>query len=264
MVRLDPSVFYRDFSAASPVTTASQHLSAAATRLALSVVYAIAELPAAIFDQFRQLLTPETLWGLCLVVAAWLLATVIGGPIGVAINGLLAAYGLYELWPVVKEVGRDLWAWLRGAYYADNEGALIEAGQHFAAALAKGGLTTLEAIVTHRAFRGAAQKIRERYPTPEWLRKTYEEQQRKRSESESPKDDAARRTDAESKRRADESKRRNRVEDTVSGAAAAVLVPAGRGAGGAIEGLVVGGVAVVAVLAVVAGSAAMRKKGRAD
>jgi hypothetical protein len=146
MVRLDESVFYRDFSAASPVTTASQHLSAAATRLALSVVYAIGVLPAAIWDQFRQLLTPETLWGLCLVVAAWLLATVIGGPIGVAINGLLAAYGLYELWPVVKEVGRDLWAWLRGAYYADTEDELKQAGQHFAAALAKGGLTALEAI----------------------------------------------------------------------------------------------------------------------
>jgi hypothetical protein len=150
------------------------------------------------------------------------------------------------------------------------------AGQHFAAALAKGGLTALEAIVTHRAFRGATQKIRERYPTPEWLRKTYEEQQRKRSEGASQKEDAARRradessqrddaarqADVESKRRAEESRRRNRVEDTVSGAASAVLVPAGQGAGGAIEGLVVGGVAAVAVLAVLAGSAALRKKGR--
>ena len=35
---LDPFVFYRDFSVESPITTGAQHLSAAATRLALSIV----------------------------------------------------------------------------------------------------------------------------------------------------------------------------------------------------------------------------------
>ena len=115
---LDPFVFYRDFSVESPITTGAQHLSAAATRLALSIVYSITELPDAIWQQFKELLNPDTLWGLALVVAAWLIATIIGGPIGAAINGLLAAYGLYELWPVVKAVVGDLWAWLRSAYYA--------------------------------------------------------------------------------------------------------------------------------------------------
>ena len=115
MATLDPSVFYRDFAADSPITSGAQHLSAAATRLAFSIVYSITELPDAIWQQFKELLTPDTLWGLALVVAAWLIATIIGGPIGAAINGLLAAYGLYELWPVVKAVVGDLWAWLRSA-----------------------------------------------------------------------------------------------------------------------------------------------------
>ena len=246
MATLDPSVFYRDFAADSPITSGAQHLSAAATRLAFSIVYSITELPDAIWQQFKELLTPDTLWGLALVVAAWLIATIIGGPIGAAINGLLAAYGLYELWPVVKAVVGDLWAWLRTAYYADSEDELHASGKHFADALAKGGITTLEAIVTHRVFHGAAKKIRERFPTPEWLRKSYAEQETKRS---------SRKVDEEAKRR------RRTTEETLSSAATSVLVPAGHGAGDAIGGIVVGGVVVAAMLAVVVGAAAMSPKG---
>jgi hypothetical protein len=247
MATLDPSVFYRDFAADSPITTGAQHLSAAATRLAFSVVYAITELPEAIWQEFKQLLSADTLWGLCLVVAAWLVATIIGGPIGAAINGLLAAYGLYELWPVVKAVVGDLWAWLRTAYYASTEDELHASGKHFADALAKGGITTLEAIVTHRVFHGTAKKIRERFPTPEWLRKSYAEQETKRS---------SRRTEEETRRK------RRTIEETLSGAATTVMVPAGRGAGDAMDGIVVGGVVVAAMLAVVVGAAAMSPKGR--
>ena len=246
MATLDPSVFYRDFSADSPITTGAQHLSAAATRLAFSTVYAITELPEAAWQEFKQLLSPDTLWGLCLVVAAWLVATIIGGPIGAAINGLLAAYGLYELWPVVKAVVGDLWAWLRSAYYAESEDELHASGKHFADALAKGGITTLEAIVTHRVFHGAAKKIRERFPTPEWLRRGYAEQETKRS---------SRRVDEETRRK------RRPIEETLSGAASTVLVPAGRGAGDELGGIVIGGVTFAAMLAVLAGAVAVSRSG---
>lgn len=243
---LDPFVFYRDFSVESPITTGAQHLSAAATRLAFSIVYSITELPDAIWQQFKELLSPDTLWGLALVVAAWLIATIIGGPIGAAINGLLAAYGLYELWPVVKAVVGDLWAWLRTAYYAETEAELHEAAKHFAEALAKGGITTLEAIVTHRVFHGAANKIRERFPTPDWLRRGYAEQETKRS---------SRRVDEETRRK------RRPIEETLSGAASTVLVPAGRGAGDELGGIVIGGVTVAAMLAVLAGAVAVSRSG---
>lgn len=244
--KLDPFVFYREFSADSPITTGAQHLSAAATRLSFSIVYAITELPEAIWLEFKQLLTPDTLWGLAIVVAAWLLATIIGGPIGAAINGVLLAYGLYELWPVVKAVAGDLWAWLRTAYYAETEEDLHKAARYFAEALAKGGITTLEAIVTHRVFHGAAKKIRERWPTPDWLRRSYAEQEAKRS---------SRRPEEETRRR------RQAVEEALSSGASTVLVPAGRGAGDAVGGLIIGGVAVVAVLGAVAGAVALSRKG---
>ena len=243
---LDPFVFYRGFTADSPVTTGAQHLSAAATRLALSIVYAIAELPEAVWTEFKQLLSPDTLWGLAMVVAAWLLATIIGGPIGAGVNGVLVAYGLYELWPVVKAVAGDLWAWLRTAYYAETEDELHKSALYFADALAKGGLTTLEAIVTHRVFHGAAKRIRERWPTPDWLRQRYAEQETNRS----------RRSAEEESRR-----RRKAMEESLSGAASTVIVPSGRGAGDAIGGLVIGGVAVVAVLGAVAGGVLMSRKG---
>lgn len=246
MAKLDPFVFYRGFSADSPITTGAQHLSAAATRLSFSIVYSIAELPEAVWLEFKQLLTPDTLWGLAIVVAAWLIATIIGGPIGAAINGVLVAYGLYELWPVVKAVAGDLWAWLRTAYYAETEEELHKSARYFADALAKGGITTLEAIVTHRVFHGAAKKIRERWPTPDWLRQRYAEQETKRS---------TRNAEEESRRR------RKPVEESLSRAASTVIVPAGRGAGDAVGGLIIGGVAVVAVLGAVAGAVALSKKG---
>lgn len=246
MAQLDSSVFYRDFSADSPVTTGAQHLSAAATRLAYSIVYSIDELPEAIWQEFKQLLAPDALWGLVIVVAAWIIATIIGGPIGAAINGLLVAYGLYELWPVVKAVAGDLWAWARTAYFATTEAELHKAGGYFAEALAKGGITTLEAIVTHRVFRGAAKKMRERWPTPDWLKERYAEQETRRG---------SRKAEEEARRRP------SRVEESLSSAAAAAIVPAGRGAGDAVSGLVIGGVAVVAVLGAVAGAVALGKKG---
>lgn len=245
--QLDPAVFYRGFAADSPITTGAEHLSAAATRLALSVLYAMAELPDAVWLEFKQLLTPDALWGLAMVVAAWLLATIIGGPIGAAVNGVLVAYGLYELWPVVKAVAGDLWAWLRTAYYAETEEELQTSARYFAEALAKGGLTTLEAIVTHRVFHGAAKKIRERWPTPDWLRSRYAEQESKRSRP-SPKEEASR--------------RRQAIGDALSSGAAAVLVPAGQGAGDAIGGLVIGGIAVAATLGVVTAGLLLRKGGR--
>ena len=209
-------------------------------------MYSISELPEAVWLEFKQLLSPETLWGLAIVVAAWLIATIIGGPIGAGVNGVLVAYGLYELWPVVKAIAGDLWAWLRTAYYADTEEELHKSALYFADALAKGGITTLEAIVTHRVFHGAAKRIRERWPTPEWLRQRYMEQETKRSK---------RGAEEESKRR------RRAIEESLSGAASTVMVPAGRGVGDAASSLIIGSVAAAAVIGVVTGGWLMSRKG---
>lgn len=251
---MDPFVFYRGFSADSPVTTGARHVSAAATRLCFAVVYAITDLPEAIWVEFKKLLSPQTLWGLCIVAAGWLIATVIGGPIGAAVNGLLLAYGLYELWPVVKDVAGDLWLWLKTAYLAENEADLKKAGHYFAEALAKGGLTTLEAIVTHRVFRATASKIRERFPTPDWLESRYAEAERKRRAS----------VDPEQQRRSAEQEQRQRrlaeLNEKLASGSSRVIVPAGKGVGEFPTGLAVaGGLALALGVGVTAVWAASEK-----
>ena len=197
MATLDPSVFYRDFGGLADHDTGAQHLSAAATRLAFSIVYSITELPDAIWQQFKELLTP-------IPCGVWPRGRSLAhrddhrGPIGAAINGLLAAYGLYELWPVVKAVVGD-WAWLRTRTTPTRKRA-ARVGQALRGGAGKGGITTLEAIVTHRVFHGAANKIRERFPTPDWLRRGYAEQETKRS---------SRRVDEETRRK------RRTIEETL-------------------------------------------------
>ena len=129
------------------------------------------------------MLTAGTLWSLCLVLAGWLIATVIGGLIGLAVNALLIVYGLVEMWDQIKATGSELREWAMSAYQAQSDAALDVAATHFAAALSKGGLTVLEVIITHRVFRAVEGKLRDRFPTPEWLSKEYEGAARLREEA---------------------------------------------------------------------------------
>ncbi len=158
----------------------AKHYSAAAARLAYSMVRAIPNLPEAAWREMQRLLTVESLWALCLVLAGWLIATVLGGAVGLAVNGLLIVYGLWELWDEIKAIANDLKEWAISAYYAKSEADLETAGQHFAQALAGGGLTVLEVVVTHRAFRAIETKISTRYPPPKELQKEYERAVRQR------------------------------------------------------------------------------------
>lgn len=228
---IDPFVFYRGFEPNSAVASAARHLSAAATRLCFSILFGMLVLPDSVWEQAKGLLDARTLWGLCLVVAAWLIATMIGGPVGLAIDGLIIAYGLYELWPVVKQIAGDGWEWLRGAYYANTETDLKLAGQHFGDALAGGLLTILQTIVLHRVFKRVSKTMVEHIPVPEWLerhRETVETQRRQARES-------------------------TPLERAASSVAARVMVPAGKGVGREFPTAlaVVGGVAVAAGVATV-------------
>jgi hypothetical protein len=91
-------LFYRGYDPNARITSAAKHLSAAAARFAVSMVRSIPHLPDAAWAEFKRLLTVDALWSLCLVLAGWLLATVVGGLVGLAVNALLIVYGLIELW----------------------------------------------------------------------------------------------------------------------------------------------------------------------
>jgi hypothetical protein len=179
-------LFYRGYDPNARITSAAKHLSAAAARFAVSIVRSIPNLPDAAWAEFQRLLTVEALWSLCLVLAGWLIATVVGGLIGLAVNGLLIIYGLVELWDQVKGIAGSIQQWATSAYEAQSDADLERAAQHFATALSAGGITVLEVVVTHRVFRSVEGKLRDRYPTPDWLRKQYEEETRKRAAARKP------------------------------------------------------------------------------
>jgi hypothetical protein len=173
-------LFYRGYEPTARITSAAKHLSAAAARMAVSIVRSIPLLPEAAWTEVKRLLTVNALWSLCLVLAGWLIATAVGGVIGLAVNAVLVIYGLVELWKQISEAIGDLRSWVQAAYAAETEAELDTAAQHFAAALSKGGITVLEVLITHRVFRKVEGKIRERFPAPDWLKKQYEDAARQR------------------------------------------------------------------------------------
>lgn len=175
-----PDIFYREFDANSPITSGAQYLAAAAGRIAKSILWSFPKLPRAGYEHLKSLVNVNTLWSLCIVIAAWVLATIVGGPVALALNGLLIAWGLYELWEQVKDSLNELKLWAYFAWNSRNEKELEVASQHFATFLAGGGLTVLELLVTHRLFRLAEVKIQERFKPPDWLSREYEAQVRAR------------------------------------------------------------------------------------
>lgn len=166
----------------SPVSVGAQHLAAASSRIALSLVWSIRYLKQEAYEHLRALLTVDSLWSLCIVLAGWLIATAVGGPVALAINAILIGWGLSSLWDQLGEILKEIKTWVLGAYDARNDQELTAASQHCAAALTAGGLTALELIVTHKAFRFAEGKIRERFRPPDWLGREYEAQIRAREE----------------------------------------------------------------------------------
>ena len=168
-------LFYKATTPAAPVTSGgAQHLSAAAARFAVSIVRSIPQLPEAAWVEFQRLLTVDALWSLCLILAGWVLATVVGGFIGLAVNALLIVYGLVELWEQIQDVGHALRQWAVTAYEATTDGA-----RHRSAALRNGagagGLTILEVLVTHRVFRAVEASSASAFPSPAGSGKQYEQ-----------------------------------------------------------------------------------------
>lgn len=178
-------LFYRGYDPAAPITSAAEHLGAAAARMALSMVDSMALLPEAAWAEFKRLLAVEHLWALCLVLGGWLIATLIGGVVGAAVNAVLIGYGLKDLWERLSIMGAALRKWAEAFYHAQREAELQVAGQYFAEALSVGGLGVLELVVTHKAFRLAEAPLLKRFPVPEWLRRRYAEaiQQRERTQA---------------------------------------------------------------------------------
>lgn len=167
-------IYYRGFDGKSPITTGAKHLSAAAARLMMSMISSVKYLDDAALSAFLKIVTVGNIWGLALILAGWLIASLVGGPVGAAINAILLYVGLREMYGRLSEIYQPLKDWILGAYEATNEAALDLAGKSFAIGLANGVLTILEFIVLHRIFRTAEAALSKRFPRPEWLQTTWD------------------------------------------------------------------------------------------
>ena len=167
-------IFENSKSTDTTITGASHALARAAGRLVLSMVRSLRYLEPAAVEHFRSLLTPHSLWVLGLILAGWAIATLVGGPIALVINGLLGAYGLYQIYEQLALTWQNLKRWALTAYHAQNEVQIEEAARFFASAVTDGVLTLLEVILTHRVFKSVEAGLKKRYPPPEWLQAEYD------------------------------------------------------------------------------------------
>lgn len=156
------------------ITGASHVLARAAGRLVLSMVRSLRYLEPAAVEHFRSLLTPHSLWLLAIILAGWAIATLVGGPIALVINGLLGAYGLYQMYEQLALTWQSLKKWALTAYHAQDEAEIDEAARFFANAVADGVLTLVEVILTHRVFKSVEAGLKKRYPAPEWIETEYD------------------------------------------------------------------------------------------
>ncbi len=136
-----------------------KRLVAVAYRAAESILRSFQYLLPSLGSELWALLSVDTLWGLALLAAGWFLTSVISGPLGLAVNVIFLAYGVWQIWGTIGDTYALLKDWFWGFYNAKTEAELDEAGKHFAEGLAKGGLTLIELLVTHRALKFASRKL---------------------------------------------------------------------------------------------------------
>lgn len=176
----DRGIFYRDFDGSKPVVSGARWFAALAARIALAFVDALANT-----EIKRQLsIGVRQLWMLALVLAGWVVASVVPAtaPVVDVINAILLAIGLLSLVDRAKEVGRALSDGLSAAYLAKNELELAEAGKKLAPAITGTVVTAVEVLVTNSAFAAAESVVVGRFPVPDVLARRWAKYTSRRSE----------------------------------------------------------------------------------
>lgn len=190
-------IFETDDKKSSSLEKAAQAIRRAAGRMVLSIIRSTKYLNGAAKEQLEALLSPASLWTMAVILAAWIIATVIGGPFSLAVNTLLGVYGLYQLYEQLAVTWQSLKTWARLAYNARNDSDLDAAAKSFADAMAQGGLAILEALITHKIFKSVEGGIRKRYPPPKWVEseyaKAFKERRQRPVEEETTRTDGTRR-----------------------------------------------------------------------
>ena len=139
---------------------------ATAQRMARSIAYSREHLTGAALETAASIFTTANLWALCILFAGWVIGTVVSGPIGIAANALLVAWGLYSSYEILTELFKNGKEWALLCYEAKSEGDLKVAGAVFAKLFVGGLADILQVVILHRTFRALRSKINNKIPPP--------------------------------------------------------------------------------------------------
>ena len=152
-----------DWSSASATVSSLQRV---ATRIGIAIFRALRFSPTAFGKEALELLTVDNMWALAIVLAFWILGSIVGGPIGIAVNAILIAYALWDVPKIAEELGTALRDGLRTAANAKADSDLDLAAAEFASVFATVGVGVFQVVVTHRVFVYAKPKLLKRFPKP--------------------------------------------------------------------------------------------------
>jgi hypothetical protein len=137
-----------------------------AVRIGKALARSLAVLPSVAGKQALEVLTLENLWTTALILAIWVFASVIGGPVGLAVNGVLIAIALYQIPAFAAELGAAVKDGVVLAANARAESDLDSAAESFAGAFSALGIEILQVFVTHRFFVFAKPRLMKRFRVP--------------------------------------------------------------------------------------------------
>jgi len=166
-------LYYRGFDPSSPVTSGGKHLAACAARFAVSMIRSIQYLDDAVKAAFLKVVTIENIWALCLIFAGWMIASIIGGPVGAAVNAILLYLGVREFYDRIQEIYHPLSQWFELAYNAKDDKDMDNAARSFATGMANGGMTILEYVILHKLFKVTEKNLLSKFGPPAWLREIW-------------------------------------------------------------------------------------------
>lgn len=227
----------------SSTTGAMQSVQHGAARIGKALARSFGLLPSVVGEQALQLFSAENLWATALILAFWLFASVVGGPIGLAVNGVLIALALYQVPELAKTLGTLLKDGVSQAAAARNEADLDGAAKTFATLISTIGLEAFQLFITHRVFVALKPRLLKRFKVPQDL------------VSEHRKAKASNQTAARQTERLEKAKRLERLANAAEIGAAAGVKPAAKAAGDlaptiglAALGIAGAGAVVVAVI----------------
>ena len=197
---MDPIFQAPDWSSTS-ATMESLHYGA--MRIGKALARSLTLLPGVAGQQALSLLTTENLWTTAVILAFWIFASVVGGPIGLAVNGVLIALALYQIPQLAKELGTLLRDGITQAATAQTDADLDVAAKTMATLLSTVGVEVLQVFVTHRIFLVTKPRILKRFKVP-----TEIEAERGRAKTAAERAEKARKTELAERAKQEEAARK--------------------------------------------------------